>query len=184
MNETGRLIILSGPSGSGKTTLCKQLMKDPRVKRSVSFTTREPRGREQDGVDYHFITIRRFERLIKEGKFLEYAEYCGSYYGTPLEPVEEAIKEGELFILAIDVKGALQVMEKIPETTSIFIMAPDEGALRKRLEDRVTDSATDINKRVEEAEIELKYRDRYDHCVVNDELEVAVSEIKNILGLS
>lgn len=184
MNETGRLIIVSGPSGSGKTTLCKRLMKDARVKRSVSFTTREPREGEQDGVDYHFIEKRRFEELIREDKLIEYAEYCGSYYGTPLAPVKEAMRKGEFFILAIDVKGALQVMEKISGTTSIFIMAPDKGVLRQRLEGRVTDSEMEISKRFEQAEDELKHRDRYDYCVVNDELEVAVNEIKNILGLS
>ncbi|MDR4505799.1 MAG: guanylate kinase [Candidatus Scalindua sp.] len=184
MNETGRLIILSGPSGSGKTTLCKQLMRDLRVKRSVSVTTREPREGEQDGVDYHFITKRIFENLIKEDKLLEYAEYCGSYYGTPLEPVKEAIKKGELFILAIDVKGALQVMEKVSDTTSIFVMAPDKVILRQRLEGRVTDSEMEINKRVEQSENELRYRDRYDYCIVNDKLEVAVNEIKKILGLT
>ncbi len=184
MNKTGRLIILSGPSGSGKTTLCQQLMKDSRVKRSVSYTTREPRAGEKDGVDYHFIKKGRFENLIKDDKLLEYAEYCGSYYGTPIEPLKEAMRKGDLFVLAIDVKGALQVMEKISETTSIFILAPDEGTLRKRLEGRVTDNTTDINKRVEEAEIELQYRDHYDYCIVNDNLEKAVNEIKDILGLT
>ncbi|MCP5006066.1 MAG: guanylate kinase [Planctomycetes bacterium] len=184
MNETGRLIILSGPSGSGKTTICKRLMVDTGVKKSVSFTTREPRDGELDGVDYHFIKKKAFESLINEDKLLEYAEYCGSYYGTPIEPVKEAIKEGELFILAIDVKGAVQVMEKIAETTSIFIMTPDLDALRRRLEDRVSDSEGDINKRVEQAENELRYRNRYDYSIVNDELEVAVNEIKIILGLS
>ncbi|MDR4499595.1 MAG: guanylate kinase [Candidatus Scalindua sp.] len=184
MNRKGRLVIISGPSGSGKTTICEHLMLNPGVKRSVSFTTREPREGEQNGIDYHFVEKSTFESLIKEDKLLEYAEYCGSFYGTPLEPVKEAIHNGELFILAIDVIGALQIMGKIKETTTIFIMAPDDEILRQRLEKRVTNSEMDIRKRLEQAKNELTYSNRYDYCIVNDKLEVTIRKIEKILGLS
>ena len=184
VNEKGRLVIISGPSGSGKTTICNQLMENSRIRRSISYTTREPREGEKEGIDYHFTKKSEFEKLIDEDKLVEYAEYCGSLYGTPVEPIKEAIKNGKIFILAIDVKGALQVMKKISEVTSIFIMPPDDETLRQRLRERLTDSDVDINKRLERANEELKYSKHYDFCVVNDQLDDAVKKIKGFLNLS
>jgi guanylate kinase len=184
VNKKGRLVIISGPSGSGKTTICNQLMENSRIRRSISYTTREPREGEKEGIDYHFTKKSEFEKLIDEDKLVEYAEYCGSLYGTPVEPIKEAIKNGKIFILAIDVKGALQVMKKISEVTSIFIMPPDDETLRQRLMERLTDSDVDIHKRLELANEELKYSKHYDFCVVNDQLDDAVKKIKEFLNLS
>ncbi len=184
VNKKGRLVIISGPSGSGKTTICNQLMENSRIRRSISYTTREPREGEKEGIDYHFAKKSEFEKLIDEDKLVEYAEYCGSLYGTPVEPIKEAIKNGKLFILTIDVKGALQVMKKISEVTSIFIMPPDDETLRQRLRERLTDSDVDINKRLKRANEELKYSKHYDFCVVNDQLDDTVKKIKGFLNLS
>ncbi|ODS34634.1 MAG: guanylate kinase [Candidatus Scalindua rubra] len=182
-NKKGRLIIISGPSGSGKTTICKQLVKNPKVNRSVSFTTREPRDSEKEGVDYCFVKKSEFEKLVEKGKFIEYADYCGSLYGTPIEPIKEAIHNGETFILAIDVRGALKIMEKIHEVTSIFIMTPDDNTLKQRLRKRLTDSEVEIRKRFKQAKEEMKYSKYYDYCVINDKLDDAVKEIEKILNL-
>ena len=184
VNKKGRLVIISGPSGSGKTTICNQLMENSRIRRSISYTTREPREGEKEGIDYHFTKKSEFEKLIDENKLVEHAEYCGSLYGTPVEPIKEAIKNGKIFILAIDVKGALQVMKKISEVTSIFIMPPDDETLRQRLRERLTDSDVDIRKRLEMANEELKYSEHYDFCVVNDQLDDTVKKIKGFLNLS
>ena len=184
VNKKGRLVIISGPSGSGKTTICNQLMNNSRIRRSISYTTREPREGEKEGIDYHFTKKNEFEKLIDEDKLVEYAEYCGSLYGTPVEPIKEAIKNGKLFILTIDVKGALQVMKKISEVTSVFIMPPDDETLRQRLRERLTDSDVDIRKRLEMANEELKYSEHYDFCVVNDQLDDTVKKIKGFLNLS
>ncbi len=184
MEKKGRLVIISGPSGSGKTTVCEQLMKNPKIKRSISYTTREPREGEKDGVDYHFINNSEFEKLIEEGNLIEHAEYGGSLYGTPLEPVKKTIEIGKILILTIDVKGALQVMKKVSEVTSIFIKPPDDETLRQRLKVRLTDSAMDIRKRLKIAKEEIKYGNYYDYCVINDQLDDTVNKIKEILNLS
>ncbi len=184
VKKKGRLVIISGPSGSGKTTICNQLMENSRIRRSISYTTREPREGEKEGIDYHFAKKSEFEKLIDENKLVEHAEYCGSLYGTPVEPIKEAIKNGKIFILAIDVKGALQVMKKISEVTSIFIMPPDDETLRQRLRERLTDSDVDIRKRLELSNEELKYSKHYDFCVVNDQLDDTVKKIKGFLNLS
>ncbi len=183
-NKKGRLIIISGPSGSGKTTICKQLVKNPRVNRSVSFTTREPRDSEKEGVDYCFVKKSEFEKLVEKGKFIEYADYCGSLYGTPIEPIKEAIHNGKTFILAIDVRGTLKIMEKIQEVTSIFIMTPDDDTLKQRLRMRLTDSEVEISRRFKHAKEEMEYSKYYDYCVINDKLDDAVKEIEKILNLS
>ena len=183
-NKKGRLVVLSGPSGSGKTTICKQLMENSRIRRSISYTTRERRENEKEGIDYHFIEKSEFEKLINENKLAEHVEYCGSLYGTPIEPIKEAIENGKIFVLAIDVKGALQIMKKISEVTSIFIMAPDDETLRQRLRERLADSDVDIHKRLELANEELKYSNHYDFCVVNDQLDDTVKKIRGILNLS
>ncbi len=183
-NKKGRLVVLSGPSGSGKTTICKQLTENSRIRKSISYTTRERREGEKEGIDYHFIEKSEFEKLINENKLAEHIEYCGSLYGTPIEPIKEAIENGKIFVLAIDVKGALQIMGKISDVTSIFIMAPDDETLRQRLKERLADSDVDIHKRLELANEELKYSNHYDFCVVNDQLDDTVKKIREILNLS
>ena len=128
--EKGKLVIISGPSGSGKTSICKLLTKNHKIKQSVSYTTRKPREGERDGIEYCFIEKSEFEKLIEEDKLIEYAEYCGYLYGTSVSTIKEAIENKEILILAIDVKGALQVIDKIPEAISIFINAPDDETLK------------------------------------------------------
>ena len=179
----GKLVIISGPSGSGKTSICKILTKNPKIKQSVSYTTRKPRDGERNGIDYCFIEKSEFEKLIRENKFVEYAEYCGYLYGTPVSTIKEAIDNEEILILAIDVKGALQIMDKMPETISIFITAPDDETVKLRLKNRFTDDGIDIDKRFIVAREEMAYGKYYDYCVVNDRLDDAVKEIEGILGL-
>ncbi len=181
MEKNGSLVIISGPSGSGKTSICNKLTKNPKIIRSVSYTTRKPRDGEKEGVDYCFVERSEFEKIIKEDKFVEYAEYCGNLYGTPFGPIKEAIDSDGIFILAIDVKGALQVMKKVPEAVSIFIMAPDDETLKLRLRNRHTDNEDAIRKRFEIAKEETKYIKHYDYCVINFRLDDAVKEIESIL---
>ena len=183
MRKKGRLVIISGPSGSGKTSICKILTKNPKVKQSVSYTTRKPRDSEREGVDYFFIEKNEFEKLVREGKFIEHAEYCGFMYGTPVDPVNKAINSEMILILAIDVKGALQIMKKMPEAASIFIKAPDDKTLKLRLKNRLTDDDVIINQRFIVAKEEMEYSRYYDYCVINDRLEDAVKEIEGILDL-
>ncbi len=180
----GKIVIISGPSGSGKTSICKILTKNPKIKQSVSYTTRKPRDGERNGIEYRFIEKSEFEKLIEENKFIEYAEYCGHLYGTPVSTIKEAIDNGEILILAIDVKGALQIMDKMPEAISIFIKAPDDETLKLRLKNRLTDDDSVIDKRFIVAREEMEYSKYYDHCVINDRLDDAVKEIEGILNLS
>ena len=184
MEEKGRLVIVSGPSGSGKTSICKILTKNPEIEQSVSYTTRKPRDDEREGIDYCYVEKSDFEKLIKEDKFIEYAEYCGHLYGTPVGPIREAINNKKILILAIDVQGALQIMKKMPEAISIFITAPDDKTLKLRLKNRLTDDDVAINKRFIVAKEEMEYSKYYDYCVINDRLDDAVKEIEGILNLS
>lgn len=182
--EKGKLVIISGPSGSGKTSICKILTKNPRIKQSVSYTTRKPRDGERNGIEYCFIERSEFEKRIEENKFIEYAEYCGNLYGTSVSTIKEAIDNEEILILAIDVKGALQIMDKMPEAISIFINAPDDETLKLRLKNRLTDDDAVIEKRFIVAREEMEYSKHYDYCVINDRLDDAVKEIEGILNLS
>ena len=182
--EKGKLVIISGPSGSGKTSICKLLIKNHNIKQSVSYTTRKPREGERDGIEYCFIEKSEFEKLIEEDKLIEYAEYCGYLYGTSVSTIKEAIENKEILILAIDVKGALQVIDKMPEAISIFIMAPDDKTLKLRLKNRLTDNDTVIDKRFIVAKEEMENSKYYDYCVINDRLDDAVKEIEGILNLS
>ena len=182
--EKGKLVIISGPSGSGKTSICKLLTKNHKIKQSVSYTTRKPREGEKDGIEYCFIEKSEFKKLVDENKFIEYAEYCGCLYGTSVTTIKEAIDNEEILILAIDVKGALQVIDKMPEAISIFINAPDDETLKLRLKNRRTDDDAVIDKRFIVAKEEMEYSKYYDYCVINDKLDDAVKEIEGILNLS
>ncbi len=179
----GKLVIISGPSGSGKTTICRELAKDPRVRVSVSVTTRPPRSQEVNGQDYYFVSEREFEKKIKEASFVEHAQYLGTLYGTLRKPLEEAIEQGLIYLLEIDIQGALQVMEGYPDAISIFILPPEEDVLKKRLTGRNTDKEQDITERLEIAKGELQSSSRYKYHVVNDKLEETLDEICRILEL-
>lgn len=178
----GRLLIISGPSGSGKTSICGELEKDPGVRKSISVTTRPPRPQEQEGRDYYFVSEEEFKKRIERGEFVEYASYSGHLYGTPLEPLKKAMGEGIIYLLEIDVQGAQQVLKKFPEAISIFILPPHEEELAVRIKGR--NLQPDLQGRLAIAKEEIKFANKYRYQVVNDTLEKAVEEIRQILGLA
>ena len=182
----GILFIISAPSGSGKSTLVTQLRTLVEgLDFSVSYTTRGPRGSEEDGREYHFTTRETFETMIAAGEFLEWAEVFGNYYGTGLAALAHAKEAGKDLLLDIDVQGAMQVMEKLPEAVSIFILPPSPKVLEMRLRNRseaekMTVEAV-IAKRLAEAEHELKRIRSYKYALVNDVLDQAVAEMRAIV---
>ena len=180
--KQGKILIVSGPSGVGKGTVLKALMKNyPNMRFSVSATTRAPRPGEIDGVHYRFMTKAEFEDLIARDALLEYAAYADNYYGTPAEPVEAGVDRGEIVILEIEVKGALQVMSRRKDAVSIFIAPPSHAELRSRLFNR-GDTAPDVaEKRLKIAVEECSHAREYKYIVVNDTVEEAVKEIEAIL---
>ena len=180
MNK-GILIVVSAPSGCRKGTSLAEVMKDEKFYYSVSATTRSPRPGETDGVNYHFLGREQFEELIKTGGMLEYAEYCGNYYGTPRDKVLEKINEGKNVILEIEVQGAMQIREKCPEAVFVFIAPPSVAELRNRLEKRGTETPEVINQRVSEAAQEISFAYRYDYVVVNNILEDAVNDFISVI---
>jgi guanylate kinase len=183
MNERGLLIVLSGPSGVGKGTVRKEIFEQPDTKfqYSISMTTRKPREGEVDGVDYFFKSREEFERLIEEGKLLEWAEFVGNYYGTPIEYVEKTLQEGRDVFLEIEVQGALQVRKAFPEGLFIFLMPPSLGELKNRIVTRGTESEEIINDRMRVAKEEIEMMDAYDYVVENDRIELACNRIKAIV---
>ncbi|MBQ8002586.1 MAG: guanylate kinase [Clostridia bacterium] len=181
----GTLLVLSGPSGSGKGTLVKEYTeKHEDVFVSVSATTRNPREGERYGVNYFFLTVDEFKKKIEENGFLEYAQFCENYYGTPRESVEKKLAEGMDVILEIDVQGALQVKENCPEAVLVFTLPPSYEILRERLIGRGTESMEVIEKRLSAATEELRQAMKYDYIIVNDKIEVAAEELGAILVAS
>ncbi|ARN57441.1 guanylate kinase [Sedimentisphaera salicampi] len=182
MSSKGKLFVVSGPSGVGKGTIVRRLDKTDAVL-SVSATTRQPGKGEKDGIDYWFISRSEFEERIEKGMFLEYAEVFGNLYGTPTDKTQEAVESGKNVILEIDVQGGLQVKKKWPEAGMIFIMPPDMLELEKRIRNRARDSEETIRKRLEEAEKEIEIgKKNYQHFVVNNVLDEAVSEVQEIIN--
>ena len=183
MPERGLLIVLSGPSGVGKGTVRKALFEkdDNQFEYSISMTTRNKREGEVEGVDYLFRSKDEFEQLISEGKMLEYAEYVGNYYGTPLDYVNKTLDEGKDVFLEIEVQGAMKVKEKIPDGVFIFLTPPDFSELKARIDNRGTDELAVIEKRMTKAKEEIEMMRHYDYAVVNDEVELAVQRIKKII---
>ncbi|WP_339163543.1 guanylate kinase [Siminovitchia sp. FSL W7-1587] len=183
MKEKGILIVLSGPSGVGKGTVRKAVFSRPDATfaYSISMTTRKPREGEVDGVDYFFKSREEFERLIKEGKLLEYAEYVGNYYGTPIDYVKETLASGKDVFLEIEVQGAKQVREKFPDGLFIFLMPPSLDELKKRIVGRGTESIELIHNRMEAAKKEIELTSMYDYIVENDDVERAVDKINAIV---
>ena len=182
--RAGRMLLISGPSGSGKSTICRRLKARPDVVFSVSATTRPPRVGEVDGVDYHFMDVEAFKRLQKEGAFIEYAEVHGNMYGTLRAPMEEAIAAGKVYLVEIDVQGAIQLKRLETPGVYVFVDVPDLDELRRRLEARGTDSPEVIDRRVAKAEAERRERDKYDHVVVNDDFERAYAQVLEAAGLA
>ena len=181
----GLLLVISGPSGSGKTTIARDVEQRLGGSFSVSATTRPKAAGEIEGRDYLFLTTGQFQDRIDRGALLEYAQVYGRhYYGTPREPVERLLAEGRLVILDIDVQGALQVKQAMPEALLIFVLPPDDQELLRRLEGRGRDNRESIRRRLEEARQEIEVGTRegfYDARIVNDDLERAVSEACRII---
>jgi len=185
-------IVLSAPSGCGKSTLIDMILQEyPDICYSISCTTREPRGEEEDGLDYHFKTKERFEELIKENAFIEYACVHGNYYGTLKQPIVEVLNEGNSMILDIDVQGAAKVRDYVrglPNNdplkigyVDIFILPPDMEELRRRLEGRGTDTQAVIEKRLVNAEGEIARADEYMYKVTNDDLGMAYKRLCDLI---
>ena len=183
MAERGLLIVFSGPSGVGKGTVRQEIFSTPdhQFEYSVSMTTRPKRPGEVDGVDYFFRTRKEFKDLIKKGQMLEYAEYVGNYYGTPLTYVNETLDKGIDVFLEIEVQGALQVKKKVPDGVFIFLTPPDLDELKDRLVGRGTDSEEVIRQRIERAKEEIALMREYDYAVVNDEVPLAAERVKRII---
>lgn len=180
--KRGRLVLYTGSSGVGKGTILEELKKrDPNIKVSISNTTRNKRNGEIDGVHYNFVTREQFEKLIKENGYLEYAEYCDNYYGTPKKAVEDMLDDGYTVILEIEVQGGLQIMKKHPDVLSIFILPPSMDVLEKRLRSRGTEDEETIQKRLEQAKNEITFKDKYRYNVVNAELDKAVEQVLDII---
>lgn len=178
----GRLFVISGPSGVGKGTLRKALFKAVKgLEYSVSCTTRAPRDREIDGVDYQFIDLRHFKDLVKKGSFLEWAEVHGNFYGTLKENVEKILDSGRDAVLEIDVQGALQVKESEPGAVLIFILPPSEEELWIRLKTRGTEKEEDLRNRLNGSKDEMLLSARYDHLVINDDLDKALESLRGII---
>ena len=179
--KKGKFIVVSGPSGVGKGTICDKLINELNAWYSVSSTTRNPREGEVHGENYFFITRDEFEKKIKNGDFLEYNFYNGNYYGTSKDTVLEKINEGIDVFCEIDVNGAHNIKKIFPSALLIYIAPPSIEELRNRLINRGTESIDKINQRMEIAEKELKEIDFYDYVVVNDDLENAINEVRNII---
>ncbi len=182
MNKRGMLIILSGPSGCGKGTVLKALLqKRQDMVVSVSVTTRAPRPGEEDGVHYFFRTREEFERMIADNELLEYAEYNGNYYGTPLPPIDAWLDEGKNVVLEIEVQGAEKVMHKLPDAVSMFIVPPSAAVLEERLRGRGTETEEVILGRLAAAKREFAAAKLYQYIVCNDVVDNAVEQIETIL---
>lgn len=173
--------MVSGPSGTGKGAICAGLATQKNVALSISMTTRAPRENEVDGQSYYFVDHEHFEREIAENELFEYAEVYGEYYGTPKAPVLEKLAHGMDMILEIEMQGALQVKQSIGDAILIFILPPSMGELRKRIEGRGTEKAADIDFRLSRAASEIEKIVHYDYCVVNDDLDDAISDVAAIM---
>jgi guanylate kinase len=174
--------IISAPSGSGKSTLVTRLMRQvTRLHFSISYTTRPLRGNERDGHDYYFIAREEFEKRIKNKEFLEYAQVFDNYYGTHVSELDRAEAEGNDLVLDIDVQGARQLKERIPAAVSIFILPPSREILEKRLRDRGEDSEPVIQRRLHDAEEEIRNYSNYDYVLVNREVDSSVEALVSIV---
>lgn len=181
--QKGILIVLSGFSGAGKGTLVKKLLQTyDNYALSISMTTRQPRTGERDGVEYFFTDKEHFEEKIQENGFVEYACYCGNYYGTPRAYVEEQLSAGRDVILEIEIQGALKIKEQFPESLLLFVTPPSAAELERRLVGRGTETPEVIRKRLARASEESEGIEAYDYIVVNDNLDVCVEEIHSLVG--
>jgi guanylate kinase len=177
-----KVFVITGPSGVGKGTLIRSLVQQvPELEVSVSATTRPPRPGEVDGVDYHFLSEEEFDKRLAAGEFVEHADYSGHRYGTLRSELESRLKAGVPVVLEIEIQGARQIRETMPEAVQVFIAPPSLDALRARLVGRGTNSPRDMDARLQTAREELAARDEFAHVVVNDRLERAVGELVTIV---
>ncbi len=181
--KKGLLIVFSGVSGVGKGTILSKLMpmKELNLVYSVSMTTRKPREGEIEGVNYFFVSKKRFVQAIKNDELLEHARFVGNDYGTPKEYVEKMIAEGKNVVLEIEINGAKQIMEKCPDALSIYIVPPSIEELERRLRERSSEDEQTLMKRIAKAKKELEDMDFYEHVVCNDDLDVAVEDVRKII---
>jgi guanylate kinase len=178
-----QVFVITGPSGVGKGTLIRGLLQRlPELELSVSATTRAPRPGEHDGVDYHFLTAEQFERHVAAGDFVEHADYSGNRYGTLRPELERRLRAGTPVVLEIEVQGARQVRDAMPEAVTVFIKPPSTEALRARLVGRGTDSPEQVQARLRTAQRELEAQDEFSHVLVNDRLERATQELEAIVS--
>ena len=177
-------ITISAPSGSGKTTLCKALqLVEPEIEWSISYTTREKRSIEENGVDYFFITEEEFEDLIIQEHFVEWQNVHGYYYGTSLSNLEDAIENNKTMLIEMDVKGSMSIKKLFPDQTfSIFIMPPSISQLRERLRSRGTDSERRINIRLKRFQEEMEFREKFDYVMINEDLDLAKIELQKTIN--
>jgi guanylate kinase len=177
-----RVIVITGPSGVGKGTLIRGLLQRvPELELSVSATTRSPRPGEENGTDYHFLSPYEFDHRVQAGDFVEHATYSGASYGTLRSELERRLRDGVPIVLEIEVQGARQVREAMPEALAVFIAPPSRDALRTRLVGRGTDAPEQIERRMETAERELEAQPEFAHVVINDRLEDATAELERVV---
>ena len=183
MSKRGLLVVISGPSGVGKGTVRREFMKNDDLNRcySVSMTSRAPRAGEREGIDYFFVTREEFEKAIEEGKLLEWTEFVGNYYGTPLEYVERLRDEGKNVILEIEVEGAAQIKAKCPDVLMIFITPPSMEELERRIRGRRTEAEEIVQQRLAKAEREMTYVGQYKYVICNEEVDLAAELISVII---
>ncbi len=181
-NSKGILFIVSAPSGTGKTTIVKRILAEiPDIVFSVSATTRRMRDNEKNGVDYFFLTEEEFRKKIESDEFTEWEKFYDYYYGTFKKYINENLNNGKNVLLEIDVKGALAIKEKYPDSVLIYIVPPSFEELKIRLKNRQTEDEVDYQKRIERAELELRHKDKFDYFVDNLEIEKAVSDLKSLI---
>lgn len=180
---SGKVIVLVAPSGAGKTTIAKRLLAEyPQIRFSTSATTRPPRHNEKDGVDYHFLSDEEFDKRIENNEFLEWEFYSGNKYGTLRSEVDKLVETGYFPLLDIEVKGALNIQQLYEsDAISIFIKPPSMEVLEKRLSERGSETDESLDKRLKRAKMEMEHADRFEHQVVNDDLETAYEEVKKII---
>jgi len=181
--QAGKIIVISAPSGTGKTTIIKTILNETsNLVFSVSATTRKRRNNETDGVDYFFLTNEEFEKKIEKNEFVEWEKFYDYYYGTLKSSIEDNINSGISVVLELDVKGALSIKKIYPEANLIFILPPSYDEIIKRLKKRNTESESDLNKRIERAKMELRFKDKFDYLIKNENLEKAIKETEILIN--
>ncbi|MEO0430921.1 MAG: guanylate kinase [Cyanobacteria bacterium J06656_5] len=178
----GRLIVFTGPSGVGKGTLLHRLLaQHPDIQLSISATTRQPRAGEEDGKHYYFVSRADFEAMVEAKQLLEWAEFAGNYYGTPRQPLDAMVARGHVVILEIELDGARQVRDTLPSAEQIFVLPPSLEELETRIRERGQDSDAAISKRLARAHVEIAAAAEFDHQIINDDLDLALTELEQLV---